>query len=255
MDKKLKQELARLERRILKFVNYVDGHGITPSLSDCTREKKEELEEMLVKRYVLLNKMFQCTPEEVDAFRKVNERLADLTRKMHAKAINVFRSVLREGYDPEFDDDITVEATLRYVYADEYASVIQEDALPNHYGSDFAHMLDILYDFFEDSCWPDCAWCRASYSLKYKPGMSAKEFGLEDFLDDGNSWAESWLRREEFEGIEVCHAVHDLCLHKHYSIPDLLRMNDFWIEVKITHQHVVDRDGKRYSWIEPENEE
>lgn len=196
--------------------------------------------------------MFQCTPEEVEAFKKVNERLGDLTRKMHAKTLSVFRSLLKEGYDPEFDDDLVVEATLRFVYDDEYMSVVQDDALPNLYGSDFTHMLDILYDYYEDSCWPDCAWCGVSYQLNYKPDMSAKEFGLEDFLNDGNSWAESWLKRDEFKDIIICHAVYDLCIHKNYSIPDLLRMNDFWIEVKIMHQHIVDQDGKRYSWIEPD---
>lgn len=255
MNKKQKQELAGLERKILKLVNYVDGRGVTPCLSDCAKEKKKELEGLLIRRYVLLNEMFQCTPEEVEAFKKVNERLEDLTKKMHAKTIALFRSILQEGYDPGFDDDIMVEASIRYVYNDEYTSVILDDVLPNLYGSDFPHMLDILYDYYEDSCWPECASCNASYSLRYNPDMAAKEFGLEDFLSDGKTWAESWLLREEFKKINICHAVHDLCLHKHYSIPDLLRMNDFWIEVKITHQHVVDRDGKRYSWIEYDKEE
>lgn len=47
IKKKQKQELVRLERAILKYVNYVDGKGITPSLSSCTPEKKAQLEEML----------------------------------------------------------------------------------------------------------------------------------------------------------------------------------------------------------------
>ena len=56
--------------------------------------------------------------------------------------------------------------------------------------------------------------------------------------------------REEFKDICICHAVHELCQHKMYSIPDLLRMNDFWCEVKVTHQLLSDRDGKRFSCIE-----
>ena len=84
--------------------------------------------------------------------------------------------------------------------------------------------------------------------------MTAEEYGLYDFLNDGTTWAESWLDREEFKEITICHAVHDLCTHKYYSIPDLLRMNDFWIEIKITHQHIVDQDGKRHSYIEPEEQ-
>lgn len=254
MDKKQKQELAKLERKILKFVNYVDGRGITPALSDCTEEKKEQLREMLGRRCVLLNNMFMCTPDEVDAFKKVNDRLTDLTKKMHTKALSLYRALLKDGYDPDFDDDITLEAALRYVYSDEYESVVQDDSKRNIYGSDFAHMLDILYDYYEDACWPDCAWCSASYRLDLNPDMTAEEYGLYDFLNNDTTWAESWLDREEFKEICICHAVHDLCTHKYYSIPDLLRMNDFWIEIKITHQHIVDQDGKRHSYIKPEEQ-
>ena len=32
-------------------------------------------------------------------------------------------------------------------------------------------------------------------------------------------------------------------------------MNDFWVEVNILHQHIVDRDGKRFSCIEPDEED
>ena len=214
-------------------------HSILPGNIDLQEaSEKEQLREMLSRRCVLLNNMFLCTPEEVDAFKKVNDRLTDLTKKMHSKALSLYRTLLKDGYDPDFDDDLTMEATLRYVYSDEYESVVQDNSERNPYGSDFAHMLDILYDYYEDACWPDCAWCSADYRLDLKPDMTAEEYGLYDFLNNGTSWAESWLDREEFKEITICHAVHDLCTHKYYSIPDLLRMNDFWIEIKITHQHI-----------------
>ena len=44
--------------------------------------------------------------------------------------------------------------------------------------------------------------------------------------------------------------MHDICTHKYYSIPDLLRMNDFRCEVKVTHQHIVDQSGSRWKWWE-----
>ena len=62
--------------------------------------------------------------------------------------------------------------------------------------------------------------------------------------------AEGVFDREEFKDICICHAVHELCQHKMYSIPDLLRMNDFWCEVRVTHQLLSDRDGKRFSCID-----
>ena len=118
------------------------------------------------------------------------------------------------------------------------------------YWSDFPAMLFILFENYENTLEPECASCFASYELFHKPDMDPKEFGLENFLDDGQSWAEGVFVREEFKDICICHAVHELCQHKMYSIPDLLRMNDFWCEVKVTHQLLSDRDGKRFSYIE-----
>lgn len=58
--------------------------------------------------------------------------------------------------------------------------------------------------------------------------MTDEQLQCVDVWDDGVTWAEGHLRRAELEHIVVCHAVHDICTHKPYSIPDLLRLNDFW---------------------------
>lgn len=256
MNKKQKQELARIEKQIIKVAHYIGGHGMIRPLNDWDEEKKNQLKDLLHNRRELLNKMFECSAEEVEAFKIVNDRLNDLTKKMYAKSLSIYKAILQEGYDPEFDDDLIVDGSLRYVFHDEWGSVIWSEEerrngyeVINEYGSNFAAMLDILYDLYEEGCEPECSYCHVSYSLSHKPEMPASEFGLDDFLDDGDSWNESPLDRPEFNDICICHAVHDLCCHKDYSIPDLLRMNDFWVEVKITHQHIVNRDGGRCSCI------
>ena len=48
-----------------------------------------------------------------------------------------------------------------------------------------------------------------------------------DRLDDGCSWAEGCLDVPQFDSIGVCYAVHDLCTHKNYSVPDLLRIRSY----------------------------
>ena len=259
MTKKQQQELARLEKQILKTTRYVGGHGMFRPLNDWDKEKKDKLKGLLAQRCKLMNQMFECTPEDVDAFRQVNDRLNDLTKKMHAKALSLYQAILKQGYDPEFDDDITVEGTLRYVFNDESGSVVWTEEerrfeVFNAYGSDFAAMLDILYDLYEDGCDPECDFSQVSFSLSHKPEMPASEFGLDDFMDDGQSWNEAPLNLPEFKDICICHAVHNFCCRKSYSIPDLLRMNDFWIDIKITHQHFEDRAGKRWSHIEEDKE-
>ena len=221
MNRKQKQELARLEKQIIKTAHYIEGRGVFPPFREWDSERKKELKALLLQRSDLLNEMFECTPKEVEEFAQVNTLLNDLTKKMHANALSLYRALLKEGYDPDFDDDIVIDGTLQFVFSDEGSYYCREDADPNPYGSRFAPMLDIL----------------------------------DDFLDDGASWNEVPLNRAEFKEINICHAVHDLICHKNYSIPDLLCMNDFWVEVNILHQHIVDRDGKRFSCIEPDEED
>ncbi len=262
MTKKQVKELHRLEQKIISMVHYVEDRYCGARIQDLDKQTKEQLDTLLGERCRLLNEMFRATPEELEVFRKVNDRLLDLTQKMHDKTLRLYKALLKTGYDHEFDDDIMVEGTLRFVYNDEDGSLYWSDEdlkdpynRPNAYGSNFPAMMDILYDYYEESAIPECASCGVSYSIMHNRGMSPKELGIDNFLDDGQSWAEGCLKREEFKDICICHAVHDLCTHKNYSIPDLLRMNDFWCEVRITHQLLSDRDGKRYSFIEPNGEE
>ena len=55
---------------------------------------------------------------------------------------------------------------------------------------------------------------------------------------------------KEIDDIVICHAVHQLTDHQLYSIPDLLRLNDFWAEVNLTIQSITDQKGNRWK---PEN--
>lgn len=78
--------------------------------------------------------------------------------------------------------------------------------------------------------------------------MSDAQLGFVNNFDDGTTWPEVCLDHPAFKHICICHAVHDICTHKNFSIPDLLHMNDFWCEIKITHQHIVEQDGRRREW-------
>ena len=47
----------------------------------------------------------------------------------------------------------------------------------------------------------------------------------------------------------ICHAIYNLTDINLFSYQDVLRMNDFWCEVRVTHQLLTDLEGKRYSCI------
>lgn len=72
-----------------------------------------------------------------------------------------------------------------------------------------------------------CDWSR----LKDKtPSATDKELECANIMDGGDSWAEDPLRHPKLAHIKICYALHALCTHINWSIPDVLRINDFSIE-------------------------
>lgn len=60
-------------------------------------------------------------------------------------------------------------------------------------------------------------------------GMSeerAKE-ELIDTLDDGGTWTDGALFKPAFKNITVCYMLYAIICHFHYSLADVLRMNNF----------------------------
>lgn len=137
---------------------------------------------------------------------------------------------------------------LRYVFCGvESILELPEDS---YYGSDFAYMIELicccLLEEYNGGL-PEIEECSCNYSPKNTSDMTDEQLQCVDVWDDGVTWAEGHLRRPELKHIIVCHAIHDICTHKPYSIPDLLRLNDFWVEAHLVCQHIIDQNGKRYN--------
>ena len=99
------------------------------------------------------------------------------------------------------------------------------------YGSNFTLMIKLISDLFHDTVLENIE----EIHTRSHP------------LDDGQSWNEyPFIGRPEFEDIIICHAVHQLTDHQLYSIPDLIRLNDFWAEVHLTIQSITEQDGTRF---------
>lgn len=190
------------------------------------KELTEQVKELLSDRHFILGKMFRLhvTEQEVVRFREVNDHLLELTRKMfseHAKLLESLKGnpVMSVGSW----DDVVLESKLD---VDEDAEVLGYDD-DDDYGSDFTQMIDAI-------AWTEDLEIRSCYTtLGEKPES--------DRLDDGSSWAEGCLDVPQFDGIGVCYAIHDLCTHKNYSVPDLLRIRSYSVfnTIKVERKHFV----------------
>ena len=187
----------------------------------------EKIQDLIGIRSLILNRMFQATSQEIKRFEAVNELLNNLTKKMYHRMANLYRTLIDSPKDEAFDDDYVVRGTLKYVYGEEEYSILK---LPE----------DSFYGGI-----PEIEECSICYLPQHTSDMTDEQLHCVDVWDDGVTWAEGHLRSPELEHIVVCHAVHDICTHKPYSIPDLLRLNDFWVEAHLVCQHIIDQ--KRYN--------
>lgn len=200
----LKATLQFVEDKMLRIM---DNQGWM-----MKKELEEQVKELLSDRHFIMNKMFRLhvTEQEVTRFRDVNDHLSELTRKMFSEHVKLLDSLKDNPILSVASwDDVVVESKLD---VDEDAEVLHYDD-DNDYGSYFSQMIDAI-------AWTEDLEIRSlCTTLGEKPEP--------DRLDDGCSWAEGCLDVPQFDSIGVCYAVHDLCTHKNYSVPDLLRIRSY----------------------------
>lgn len=248
-DNKRLQRLRRKVQRVEASILKITGRKFF-TLDQLSEKKINRVHELITDRKWLLDQMFAGTPEEVARMEAVNERLQELTSLMYRRSATLYRKVLSNSYDADFDDDVMVKGTLKYGYNEEESLLpMSNDAF---YGSDFCRMMQVIDGLYGCNKVFELEEIESTLSKSFdphdRPEMSDAELGFKDELEDGTTWAEGALWHPALNNICLCHAVHDICTHKNYSIPDLLRMNDFWCEVKVTHQHIVDQSGNRLAW-------
>ncbi len=214
----LKASLRFVEDKILKTMD-LDGWMMK-------KELEEKVKELLSDRHFIMGKMFRLhvTEQEVALFRDVNNHLLELTRKMFCEHKKLLDSV---NGNSELSgacwDDVVVESRLD---VDEESEVIHYDD-DDDYGSNFPQMIDAI-------AWTEDLEIRSCCTyLGEKPEP--------DHLDDSSSWAEGCIDMPQFDGVDVCYAVHVLCTHKNYSVPDLLRLRSYSIlnTVKSNRKYIV----------------
>ena len=245
----LKDELIKLEKRILDITgDPIDYKHYGPFLDRMRDDAKvEAVEEIMLDHSFILNLLFDihCTPAEVARLEKINGMLLEMTNRTYHRTADMMRALMVMKKD-DMDDDYELEGKLAPRFDIPYSVLRLEN--DDYYGSDFIRMAAILQETEKDKpgmADVSCNWSR----LKDKsPSATDKELECANDLDDGYSWAEGPLWHPKLSHITICHALHALCTHMNWSIPDVLRINDFSIEVKLTVQQFSDQEKNRLWW-------
>lgn len=246
----LKSELIKLEKRILR----ITGDPLATSRGyrkfyrwASNKNAVERVQELMSDRSYILHLLFEkhCTPSEIARLEKVNELLLDLTNHTYKRTASLVRQVLSMPKE-ELDDDLIVEGKLVPEF-DLPSSVLRlED--DSYYGSDFVRMAAILQETEEYQPGMADVHCYLNQIENYTPATTDEQLGCANTMDDGTTWAEAWLRIPPLKHIIICHALHALVTHMNWSIPDVLRINDYKIEVTLTAEQYSDQERNRRWW-------
>ena len=244
----LKSFIIDIEKDILGIAGDVLDYSLIIR-KRLTPGQFELLDALLDLRCWALNALFEvhCSDEEVKRFTAINDKLYDMTERMYERA-RMVNELIKTMPLHEKDDDVEVEAKLKF-WEDGAPSVLEiED--DEFYGSDFTRMIVLLSLIDSDYKSYDEIERVAIYPKLAEGKLISDDTEIKNDMDDGTTWAEAWLRHRKLDHLIVCHAVHDICTHKNYSIPDLLRMNTFEVSVDIKIQQIEDQDGSRCFWIQ-----
>ena len=244
----LKSFIIDIEKEILEIAGDVLDYSLIIR-KRLTPGQFELLDELLDLRGWALNSLFEvhCSDEEVRRFTAINDKLYTMTESMYERA-RMVNDLIKTMPLHEKDDDVEVEAKLKF-WEDGAPSVLEiED--DDFYGSDFTRMIVLRSIIDSDYRSYDEIERVAIYPKLVNGKLIPDDTEIKNGMDDGTTWAEAWLRHPKLDHLIVCHAVHDICTHKNYSIPDLLRMNTFEVSVEMKIQQIQDQDGARCFWIQ-----
>ena len=147
----------------------------------------------------------------------------------------LYRQMLQlKMQDEDYLDDFWVEGTVGVEFRGE-ESVLLLDEDENNGQSDYIEMADVLeytsvaFEYLR------------SFSFRYNENAdwqaSDDELSIEDDMLKIN-WNIELLEAPELSAIEYfCYASHRLFVDSNYSLSDIIRLNDFCNEVKVTHQN------------------
>lgn len=234
-DDDKRRVVQEVERRIKMIARYDADKSFR--FRKFSEQEREVLDSLWSTRVKILNvMMLNPTEEEIERLGHQNDKLHELSKDAFAQGRNLWKSLLHSPSLMANEDYYDVEEHVDFCWNDE-DSVLKMDN-DDYYGSDFDYMIHLTDELLSTG------HCKMDTIVN---GASANFFGneedtlrkLTDTLDDGTSWAEGYLHNKAYDHLCICYAMHALHTHEPWCLPDILRMDDFTINVKLNYERSV----------------
>ena len=220
-----KNTVITIEEKIKDFFTAYETVDFI-KLNRLTEEEEAELKNLFYIRQYILNYLFIANEQNLSRLQNISNHLKYLSEKLFSRVKDIANKINLICDDPDFTDDYEIEGTLKFNYNDE-SSVLKLDD-DHYYGSDFSFMLQAISLYYDE---------------KHRYNSIIEITPKRENNDDRHNWNISSLK---FPNLNICYAAYCIVEHYDYSIPDLIRMNDFWAEVKFTEQSITDQKGNRF---------
>lgn len=216
-------ETERAIKRIAGFLVDRDGRYVEPEwFRNFSSDEADKLVNLIGTRNMVLNEMMRPTPQEVERVRRLNDKLLRLSNEMkeNVRLIDQMQEHSESKIDERYRGDL--DGTLMFEYGDDDAVVDLDD--DGYYGSDFHYMIHLISELVAGD---------------YQTGSPEIERESWNTVEDDTSWNDGSFSDHAYDGITICHALHTLADIQPYSVPDVLRMDDFVVRATLQYEREI----------------
>ena len=222
--------LALIERKIKHIaedIGFFEEEDISVRISD--KDKFALYSLLVARRYLMDQIMGEPSKDYVERVSYQSDKLAMLMAECLKQGSEMWHVIMVSSSFKEKDGYLQYGEYVLTYQADSCQSVLafEDDDM---YGSDFPFIHRLIYTLGEQTNMFD-------NNLMYKnlvlDALADKEWAVEDLPSDVTSCNESILFTPAFYDIKICPALLALHCSLPYSIPDIVRMNNFVINTSI----------------------
>lgn len=222
--------LALIEKKIKHIAEDIGffKEDIAVVLSDKYRFALYSL--LVARRYLMEQIMGEPSEEYVERVSYQSYKLSILTAECLRQGIEMWHVIMVSSSFKEKDGYLQYGEYVLTYQADSCQSVLafEDDDM---YGSDFPFIHRLIYTLGEQTNMFDNNLVDKKLVLD---ALADKDWAAEDLPSDVTSCNESILFTPAFYDIKICPALLALHCSLPYSIPDIVRMNNFVINTSIT---------------------
>ena len=208
---RLRRRLQTCEKHIIEMINWDPEYFYDESLS---YEEMDQLKALLKKRQRILNKMCVYTDNEIKRLEELNVMFIDAIRQMNQDLGYLHDGRMNMPHMEQYNVNSTwLDITIYYdFYAENSVITMPEDS---YYGSQFDKMLELLCAEEDDLTYKGC------YGLCRQLGHNFIEETCE---------GRTYERNPALQDLIKCHL---------YSVPDVLRMNNFRMKLTMEQSRTI----------------